>query len=124
MAEEKLALAAYEVARKKKAADKADAKRTAAKQADEAAKTNAAERLNAEMKAELRVVTAAAERKRAAVQQAEKATEKRRDLFQALWSFSKYDEARAQAYEDFQELEQAARENRALFALSNFGDPY
>ena len=44
MAEEKAALAAYEVDRKKKAVDnKADAKRTAAKQADEAAirKTNA-----------------------------------------------------------------------------------
>ena len=37
MAEEKAALAAYEVDRKKKAVDKADAKRTAAKQADEAA---------------------------------------------------------------------------------------
>ena len=37
MAEEKSALAAYEMARKKEAADKADAKRTAAKQADEAA---------------------------------------------------------------------------------------
>ena len=45
MAEEKLALAAYEVSRKKKAVEKADAKRTATKQADEAAKTNAAERL-------------------------------------------------------------------------------
>ena len=39
----------YEVDRKKKAVEKADAKRNAAKQADEAAKTNAAERLNAEM---------------------------------------------------------------------------
>ena len=37
VAEEKSALAAYEVDRKKKAVDKADAKRTAAKQADEAA---------------------------------------------------------------------------------------
>ena len=49
------------------------------------------------MGAELIAVTAAGERKRAAGKQAEKATEKRRDLFQALWSFSKYDEARAQA---------------------------
>ena len=57
VAEEKTALAAYEVDREKKAdsVDKADAKRTAAKQADEAAKANAAERLNAEMRAELRV---------------------------------------------------------------------
>ena len=47
MAEEKAASAAYEVDRKKKGVEKADAKRTAAKQADEAAirKTNAAERL-------------------------------------------------------------------------------
>ena len=45
--EEKAARAAYEVDRKKKAVEKADAKRNAAKQADEAAKTNAAERLNA-----------------------------------------------------------------------------
>ena len=37
MAEDKAALAVYEVERKKKAIDKADAKRTAAKQADEAA---------------------------------------------------------------------------------------
>ncbi len=94
MDEEKAARAVYEVDRKKKAIDKADAKRTAAKQADEAAKTNAAERLNAEMRVEMRAVTAAAERKRAAGKQDEKATEKRRDLFQALWSFSKYDEAR------------------------------
>ena len=36
MAEEKAARAVYEVDRKKKAIDKADAKRTAAKQADEA----------------------------------------------------------------------------------------
>ena len=115
--EEKAARAAYEVDRKKKAVEKADAKRNAAKQADEAAKTNAAERLNAEMKAELRAVTAAAERKRAAGKQDEKATEKRRDLFQALWSFSKYDEARAQAYEVFQELEQEGREHRAHLHL-------
>ena len=90
LAEEKSARAAYEVDRKKKAVDKADAKRTAAKQADEAAKANAAERLNAEMGAELRAVTAAAERKRVTGKQDAEAAEKRRDLFQALWSFSKY----------------------------------
>ena len=56
MDEEKAARAVFEVDRKKKGVEKADAKRNAAKQADEAAKTNAAERLNAEMKAELRAV--------------------------------------------------------------------
>ena len=39
MAEEKAALAAYEVDRKKKAVEKVDAKGTATKQAHEAAKT-------------------------------------------------------------------------------------
>ena len=69
--------------------------------------------MNAELRAELRVVTAAAERKRVADKQATKAAEKRRDLVQALWSFSKSDEDRAQAYAEFQELEQAGREYRA-----------
>ena len=56
-------------------------------------------------------------RESAAGKQDEKATEKRRDLFQALWSFSKYDEARAQAYEVFQDLEQEGREHRAHLHL-------
>ena len=75
------------MSRKKKAVEKADAKRTAAKQADEAAKTNAAERLNAAMRAEFRAVTAGAERKRAAGKQVAKAAEKSRDLSPALWTF-------------------------------------
>ena len=65
------------------------------------------------MGAELRAVTAAAERKRAAGKQAEKAAEKSRDLSQALWSVYKSDEDRAQAYAEFQEVEQAVREYRA-----------
>ena len=69
--------------------------------------------MNAEMIAELRAATVAAERKRVAGKQAAKAAEKRRDLFEALWSFSKSDEARAQVYEEFQELVQAGREYRA-----------
>ena len=50
-------------------------KKPQAKQADEAAKTNAAERLNAEMRAELRAVTAADERKRVLGKQDAKAIE-------------------------------------------------
>ena len=102
VAEVKSALAAYEAARKKEAVDTAYAKGATAKQADEVAKTNAADRLNAELRVELRAVTvtAAAERKRVTGKQAAKAAEKIRDLPQALWSFSKYDEARVQAYEN------------------------
>ena len=110
MATEKLALAAYEVSRKKKAVEKADAKRSATKQADEAAKTNAAERLNAEMRAKLRAVTAVGVIKRAAGTQGAKAAEKSKDLSQALWTFYKSDEFRAHDYAEFQEVEQAVRE--------------
>ena len=107
---EQSALAAYEMARKKKAVDKVDAKRNVAKQAEAAAKTNAAKRLNAKMRVELRDATAATDRKRAVGKQAAKDIERSRDLSQALGSFYKSDEYRAQ---DYAELEQAVREYRA-----------
>ena len=88
MAEEKSALAAFEWARKKKAARRLLRLMQLGLQQNKLMRLrrqfNAAGRLNAEMRAELRVVTAAAERKRVAGQQAAKAAEKSRDLFQAL----------------------------------------
>ena len=91
-------------------------KGTVAKQADEAAKPNAAERLNAEMKAELRAATAAAERKRGTRdvgKQAAKDTVISRDLSQALWSFYEFYEYQLQDFAELQEVKQAVREYRA-----------
>ena len=42
-----------------------------------------------------------------------KAAEKSRDLSQALWTFYKSDEFRAQDYAEFQEVEQACRQYKA-----------
>ena len=70
------------------------------------------------MRAELRAVTAAAGRKRAAGKQAAKATEISSDLPQALWSFYESDEYRVQDYAELKEVEQAGHRAHILEILA------
>ena len=72
------------------------------------------------MKAELRAITAAAERKRgkrAAGKQDAKDTEISRDLSQALWYFYESYEYQVQDYAELQEVKQTVTEYRAHICL-------